>query len=79
MELIKNNNRFSFIENEETVGYVEFEIHDDELSVLHTVVNEKFQGRGIARSLMKEIEIYAKSHELKIIPICSYAAKYFLK
>ncbi len=79
MELIKNDNRFSFIENEETVGYVEFEIHDDELSVLHTVVNEKFQGRGIARSLMKEIEIYAKSHELKIIPICSYAAKYFQK
>ncbi len=79
MEFTKSDNRFSLIENGEMVGYVEFEIHNDELSILHTVVNEKFQGRGIARSLMKEIETFANSHELKIIPICSYAAKYFQK
>lgn len=77
MELLKEKNKYLLIEDNETAGYVEFEIKDDTLSVLHTFVNEKFRGKGIARSLLEEVRIYAETNNLRIYSVCSFAAKYF--
>ncbi|MBD0778721.1 N-acetyltransferase [Maribacter sp. ANRC-HE7] len=45
----------------------------------HTMVDEKFGGKGFGKLLvMKSVE-FAQKNDLKILPLCSYAQKIFDK
>lgn len=39
----------------------------------HTEVNEKLQGQNIGYQLVHSAVEYAREHQLKIIPLCSFA------
>ncbi len=43
----------------------------------HTVVQEEFGGKGLARKLVEEGVAYAREKEVKIIPLCPYAKSRF--
>ena len=77
MEFKYENNRLLGFINKEEVGYVEYNITNGELDILHTVVYENFAGKGLAKLLMEETRKIAKENNLKIIATCSYAEKYF--
>lgn len=49
------------------------------IDLYHTFVPEELGGRGYARVLMEEVVEFLKENNLKIIPTCSYAAKFFSK
>ena len=42
---------------------------------MHTIVNSKYQGQGIARKLVESIIDNAKEAKIKVIADCSYAKK----
>ena len=79
MEFKYENNRLLGFINKEEVGYVEYNITNGELDILHTVVYENFAGQGLAKLFMEETRKIAKENNLKIIATCSYAEKYFNK
>lgn len=81
MKKIILEHRISFFEenNEDEIGYVDFEIKEDSMILTHTFVNDAFRGQGIAGKLMEESLIYAKEHGYTILPQCSYAVLYFDK
>ena len=43
----------------------------------HTEVGEEFQGKGIGNKLVKTAVDYARTHQMKIIPLCPYANSLF--
>ena len=43
----------------------------------HTETDPKYTGEGLASSLVKHSVDYAKEKDLKIDPLCAYAAKQF--
>ena len=45
----------------------------------HTGVDEKYGGKGIAADLVKEVVEQARRAGMKIMPLCSYAAREFVK
>lgn len=53
--------------------------YDNVIDLYHTFVPEELGGRGYAKLLMESIAEYLKEKGLKIIPSCSYAAKFFSK
>ena len=66
-------------ENNEDIGYITFEEKADLLIIISTVVYEKYQGKGMASTLIKEMLQYAKNSNFKIKPLCSFAAHYIEK
>jgi predicted GNAT family acetyltransferase len=72
---MENNASLSRFEN--TVdGYAVFAsyVRDGDVIAIHYVeAHPNLRGSGAAGQLMVEIMDYAKAHNLKIYPICSYA------
>ncbi len=60
-------------------AYVYTETEGGVLKILETYVPEKHRGRGHARILIEKVVEYAKSNNLRILPICSYSIYYFAR
>lgn len=46
------------------------------LTITHTYVPRAFEGRGIAGRMTQAALDYARSHDLTVVPLCSFAATY---
>ena len=66
-------------ENNEDIGYISFDRKNDTVVIISTVVYEKYQGKGMASALIKEILEYAKNNNLKVKPLCSFVVHYIEK
>ncbi|MCL0312306.1 N-acetyltransferase [Apilactobacillus sp. TMW 2.2459] len=59
------------------VAEVTFTVDDGIVSINHTLVNDAYRGQGIAKQLMLKVVQYAQDNHFKILPVCSYAIKFF--
>lgn len=46
------------------------------MTVTHTGVPTRLEGRGIAAALMQAVFDHARAHDLRVRPQCSYASAY---
>ena len=60
------------------LAFVTFpKINDEEVIINHTYVDSSLRGKGIASKLLEEAYKKIKEQNLKAIPECSYAVKWF--
>lgn len=71
----KNNNRSIAYDNNMKIGECEFIEQEEYWNIIHTEVNNLYQGQGIARRLVESIIANAKKANKNIIAECSYAKK----
>lgn len=57
-------------------GHLEYVVVNGALNLIHTIVPEEIEGRGVAASLVKTTLLYARANDMKIIPSCPYVAVY---
>jgi uncharacterized protein len=60
----------------ELAGFVEYRVADGAFDLVHTEVLPAFEGRGLAGRLAQFAVDDARRHRRKIIPTCSYIARY---
>ena len=72
IKYIKNNNSIEAYINNELIGKCEYIEDNYSINIIHTHVNKKYQGQGIAKELVENV---IKSTNKKIIADCSYAKK----
>ncbi len=75
--IIKDSKIILLDESQNEIGFIKFELENNVLKIISTVVNETYQGKGYAKTLIKECEKYVRNNKYKVEPICSYAKKYF--
>lgn len=66
------------IEDKKNIGYIEYSVEDNVLSILHTVVFDDYKGMGFAKILMEYIIKFSEENKYAISPVCSYA-KYYMQ
>ena len=68
-----------YIEDDgEIIAELSYTLKDNNIMTLdHTETDPKFSGEGLASGLVKHSVDYAKKKNLKIDPLCSYAATQF--
>ena len=60
------------------MGFLSYEWADpSRFAIMHTVVEEAFQGRGVARALVDAAVAFARESGFKIRPVCPYAESLF--
>jgi len=77
MDVLQKDNLFFIEVNRKKIAYIEFRLEDNTLYILHTIVDEFYQGQGLAKKLTEKAISYSKKNNYKIKPICSYAVNYF--
>jgi len=58
-------------------AHLEYHISADALYIDSTFVPEDYRGGGLAEVLTKATIEHARQNNLKIVPVCSYAKRYF--
>ena len=58
-------------------GEMVVSIRGNDLTVYHTEVATRAEGKGYAKNLLNEMVAYARKHQLKIIPLCPYVQAQF--
>ncbi len=82
MEIKHKNNQengiFEAFVNGKRLGYLSYEWESGSVfAIMHTVVDPKFRGQGIAKSLLNAAVAFARVNGYKIRPVCPYVEKVF--
>ena len=75
IKLIKKENRVVAYDNDIEIGVCEFKELEDTWNIIHTAVDSKYQGRGIAKTLVKCVMENSEKCNKILIAECSYAKK----
>lgn len=75
IKFIKKENRVVAYDNEIEIGECEFKELGDTWNIIHTAVDSKYQGQGIARALVKSVIENSEKCNKNLIAECSYAKK----
>ncbi len=70
--------RFELMEDGHT-AYADYAVEKDVLSIKYVFAPEALRGSGAAGRLMAGVTDFARAQNLKIIPICGYAASWLRK
>lgn len=73
----KNHGGFYIVDGEEKLGEMEISIAGDKLTVYHTEVSPKLEGKGFAKKLLAAMVDYARKSDLKVIPLCPFVNAQF--
>ena len=73
----KGHGAFFIMEKEEQLGEMVISIADNALTVYHTEVDPKAEGRGLAKQMLDTMVQYSRDHQLKVIPLCTYVLAQF--
>lgn len=77
---IKRTNKYFYIGSEDDpFARADYTIKDGSLYINYVYVSPQMRGQGIAADLVEEIVNVAKSKDIDIVPVCSYAVKYLQK
>lgn len=84
MEIIQENEEkrgfFKAIENGEEAGLMTYTWAGHTKFIIdHTDVNPNFKGKGIGKQMVMKAIDYARSNNLKIMPLCPFAKSVFDK
>lgn len=55
---------------------LDYELADGRMVLTHTFVPEEFRGQGIAEKLVRAALTDARLHRYRVVPQCSYVAKF---
>lgn len=75
IRFLKDENRAVAYDDNKIIGECNFTEEKNIWNIVHTEVNEKYQGQGIARRLVDCIIDYAEKYSKELIADCSYAQK----
>ncbi len=61
---------------DERVGYVDYVAEVDQVVLTHTVVPDRYAGRGFAGQIVKFVLDDIRASGKKVVPVCSYVRAY---
>lgn len=71
----KTNNKSIAYDNNIKIGECDFIELEETWNIVHTEVNQLYQGQGIAKKLVENIIENSKKYNKNLIAECSYARK----
>lgn len=64
--------QFEIHDGDERAGFVAYELHGSQLSLMHTEVDPRFEGHGLGGRLARGTLDSARERGLAVLPYCSF-------
>jgi predicted GNAT family acetyltransferase len=71
--------RFELRSGDDLLGFLDYRLHPDAITLVHTEVPPAHSGQGHAATLARTALDEARSRGLKVVPTCPYVASYIGK
>jgi len=68
--------RYSAIVGDELVGYLDYVAEPERMVLTHTVVHDRYAGRGYAGQLVRYVLDDIRASGKRVVPVCSYVVAY---
>ena len=68
----KEHGHFYINEDEEQIAEMQIGISGNDLTVYHTEVSPRAEGKGLAKKLLTAMVDYARKNNLKVVALCPY-------
>jgi uncharacterized protein len=75
----KELSRYEILIGDTVAGFTEYAVHGNQLDLLHTEVDEAFEGQGIASALIRELLDDIRRRGLAAMPYCPFVRKFVAK
>lgn len=76
-ELAHGQQAFLIEEDGKNIGEMVMAVKDGVMTVYHTEVAPEAEGRGLAKILLEAMVVYARQHQLKVVPLCVFVQAQF--
>lgn len=73
----KGHGAFVIMEGDDQLGEMVVSVSGRKLTVYHTEVSPKAEGKGLAKKLLVSMVDYARQNGLQVIPLCPYVHAQF--
>ena len=70
------NGRFEILVAGDVAGFVDYRRAGEALSLVHTVVDPRFQGHGVGSALARGVLDQARDRGLAVLPFCPFIRSY---
>jgi len=77
--LPKDKDAFAYEENGERLAEMIVSVSGKEMSVYHTEVDQRLEGRGVGKKLIDAMSDYAREHQLSVTAYCPFVKSQFQK
>lgn len=77
VELGGQNYAFQNEQEQSVIAEIEWTETDGQMVMTHTYVSDQLRGQGVAKKLLDRAADYAREHDLKMKPVCSYVVSAF--
>lgn len=68
--------RFEVVVGGEVAGYAQYRLVGENLAVLHTVIDDAYEGRGLGSRLVREVLQQVSDRGLGLLPYCPFVKAY---
>lgn len=73
----KGHGGFYIMDGEEQLGEMAIAISKADITVYHTEMQPKAEGKGLAKLMLQAMVDHARKNKLKVIPLCPYVHAQF--
>jgi len=71
--------RFEIYVGGERAGLIQYQLNGEKISLIHTEVDDRFQGMGLAAKLARSALDQARARGLAVLPFCPYVKSWIAK
>ena len=71
--------RYEILVGDEVAGFTEYAMHGRQIDLIHTEVDEKFSGQGLASTLIQHLLDDIRRRGLEAMPYCPFVRKFLAK
>lgn len=68
--------RYEILVGDEVGGFTEYAMHGSQIDLLHTEVESRFEGQGLASRLIRSLLDDVRQRGLEAMPYCPFVRKY---
>lgn len=74
-----DRSRYELTSGDDLIGFIDYRLRDDVITMIHTEVGEAWSGQGHAGTLARSALDDARERGLSVVPSCPYVAAYIRK
>ena len=76
---VPDRSRFEVRVDEDVAGFSEYRRHQGLIAFVHTLIDPRFEGRGLASQLVRTALSQARSDGLSVLPFCPFVRGYIAR
>ncbi len=76
---VPDRSRFEIQVGGEVAGFTEYRRRPQLIAFIHTLIDPRFEGQGLASQLVRTALSETRSHELAVLPFCPFVRAYIAR